>query len=304
MQQKGWIAELRKTFGLLRNLRRNPNVGQDLKRSRLFRAVTSVFPPKFLRHYVYPRMVGRSASEYDAARFFDSFYTASEGDGVTDAGTVSPTEDALTSRYHYAVTEKALIECLVRHEVPTGGSLLDVGSGAGHWIDLYRALLRPTRVVGLDISATAATALGRRMAAFPEVEIRHGDVAEPGFELGQTFALINAIGVLFHIVDDEAWARALANLARHLEPGGHLIVGGQFGWITASVQFHGTDEFTDWAEGAGGGARLVNKRIRSLRRWKREARRAGLRFVAVHRTKEVRSIYTPENNVLLLRKPT
>ena len=104
------------------------------------------------------------------------------------------------------------------------------------------------------------------MAGIPEVEVRLADVTRPDFDLGERFALVNAIGVMFHIVDDAAWERALRNVARHLEPGGRWIVGGQFGWVTANVQFHGCDDFSSWGDAAARGPRLVNKRIRSRRR--------------------------------------
>jgi len=301
MSTKGWLAQVRDGAQLLKRVRSNPQIGQELKQSRLFRRISTVVPPKFLRHYVYPRIAGRGAAPYDAARFFESFYLAG-GRGVSDASTVSPTDDALTSRYHYAVTEKALIECLALHGAARGGTLLDVGSGAGHWVDFYRQLLSPSRIVAVDIARPSVEALARRMTDAPEVTVRLADVTARDFELGERFGLISAIGVMFHIVDDEAWERALRNLARHLEPRGRWIVGGQFGWVTANVQFHGTDDFSSWGDAATRGARLVNKRIRSLRRWRRAATAAGLRLVAVHRTREVSTIYTPENNILLLEK--
>ena len=304
MPKQGLMAEFREGLRLLGGLRSNPNIGQDLKRSGLFLRVTRWVPLKFLRHYVYPRFAGRGALPYDPERFFESFYTASGNDDVTDEATLSPVGDALSSRYHYAVTEKVLIECLVRREVEPGGRLLDVGSGAGHWIALYREVLRPSRLVGLDISASSAATLAETWAHAAEVEIRRADVASPDFDLGERFDLVNAIGVMFHIVEDEAWERAIGNLARHLEPGGHLIVGGQFGWITANVQFHGSDDFAAWGEGSSAGPRLVNKRIRSLRRLKGAARRAGLRVVEVRRTREINTLYTPENNLLVLTKPS
>jgi hypothetical protein len=86
-----------------------------------------------------------------------------------------------------------------------------------------------------------------------------------------------------------------------------MIVGGHFGWITRNVQFHASDEFED-VQGmrkpfAPGEAR-VNKRIRSLGRWKNAARAAGLRVKFVVRTANVAEIVTPENNILVLERWT
>ncbi len=301
MSKPGPIAQIREGVRLLKGLRSNPNIGQELRQSRMFRRLTRALPPKVLQHYLYPLVAGRGASAYDAERFFSSFYALSSG-GLSDSSTLSPIEDPITSSYHYAVTEKALIECLTRHEVPRPGSVLDVGSGAGHWIAFYRELYGPDRIVGVDIVAARVRDLRASLAGDDRIEILQGDVSQPDFHLGEHFDLVNAIGVMFHIVEDEAWERALSNLASHLAPRGRLVVGGQFGRITANVQFHGRDDFGEWGEGAESGAWLVNKRIRSLRRWRRTARRCGLRVVGVRRTHEIRSLYTPENNILLLEK--
>lgn len=43
------------------------------------------------------------------------------------------------------------------------------------------------------------------------------------------FDVVNAIGVIFHIVDDAKWENAIKNLFSLLKPEGILIVGGDFG---------------------------------------------------------------------------
>jgi SAM-dependent methyltransferase len=279
MSTKHMMARIRHAVRLLRDVGRNPQVGQELRRSPAFRRIAAVLPPKMLRHYVYPWIAGRGAAPYDAARYFESFYRASAG-GMSDAATVSPLDDAVTARYHYAVTESTILECLARHGIARGGALLDVGAGAGHWVDFYRQILAPSRIVAIDIARPSVEALARRMAGAAEVRVRLADVTDRDFDLGERFTLVNAIGVMFHIVDDDAWERALRNVARHLEPGGRWIVGGQFGWTTANVQFHGRDDFSTWGAAA-----------------------AGLRVIALHRTRQASTIYTPENNILLLERP-
>jgi hypothetical protein len=108
---------------------------------------------------------------------------------------------------------------------------------------------------------------------------------------------------MFHIVDDEAWQRALVNMRRLLNKTGLIVVGGQFGLITQNVQFHPTDRidspenlFLDRTEKEV----LINKRTRSLRRWKKAARDAGLVVKRVVRTDNHNEILTPENNILVL----
>lgn len=157
-------------------------------------------------------------------------------------------------------------------------------------------------VVGLELSQPAVGALERRYAGVPGVTIVEGDVADPDFALEGEFEVVNAIGVMFHIVEDERWEAAVARLGSLLAEDGARVVGGHFGLLTQNVQFHRTDSFSSWEElrSAQGETALVNKRIRSLRRWRRCARGAGLRVACLRRTRRTRRLETPENNVLVL----
>lgn len=180
---------------------------------------------------------------------------------------------------------------------------MDIGSGAGHWIDFYLEVLRAGSVMGCEISGTAARALDSKYRGVEDVDVVEADISSPGIDLGRKFDIINAIGVMFHIVDDERWEDAIANIAGHLNRDGAVVVGGQFGRTTRNVQFHDCDSFESWEEarGASSEVALVNKRIRSLSRWRSRARGAGLKVDCVKRAKGRKDIETPENNVLILR---
>ena len=108
-------------------------------------------------------------------------------------------------------------------------------------------------------------------------------------EPAETFDVITAIGVLFHIVDDAMLNRALRNLKTALAPGGVILAGGHFGWVTREIMFIRS----------GAGLR-VTKRIHSLRWWKKHARQAGLEVSQVIRTRNPRGFLVPENNILTL----
>jgi SAM-dependent methyltransferase len=260
-----------------------------------------VLGPKFVKHYVKPRRVQGAQVPYDAKRFFESWHQASP-EALSDADTIASARSSLATRFHYNAVESSIIECLAARALPSPLRVLDVGSGAGHWIDFYLEVFGAEEVVGLEISEPAVRALERRYASTPAVTVVEADVADPGFALGREFDVVNAIGVMFHIVEDERWEHAVAALGRHLTPGGALVVGGQFGLVTRNVQFHRTDEFSSWEEfrAASSETALVNKRIRSLRRWRRCARRAGLRVECLRRTRQSARLESPENNVLVL----
>jgi len=268
----------------------------------LKRGVARLAGRRFIKHYVEPLRVRGTQVPFDAKHYFESWHRASGS--LQDSETIAPGADPLRTVYHYNAVENAIMDCLAPETLPTPLSVLDVGSGAGHWIDFYRRVFGASRVVGLELSALAVEGLREKYADRPEVEIAEGDVSGPDFSLGRTFGLVNAVGVMFHIVDDERWERAVSTLARHLEPGGLAVISGQFGRTTRNVQFHRRDEFSSWdeARSPAAGVALVNKRIRSLRRWRSCADAAGLEIVRRQQTQTSRAIPTPENNVLLLRK--
>lgn len=267
---------------------------------RLRRSLHRVVGRKFVKHYVAPRRMSEGQRPYDAKAFFESWHRAT-GD-LSDAATIAAGKSPLESKYHYNAVENSIIECLARRALPRPLTVLDIGTGAGHWIDFYSEVFRAERIVGVEISSPAAGVLREKYHA-DGVEIVEGDVSLPDFELGERFGIVNAVGVMFHIIDDERWTTAVRNLTKHLQPDGVLVVGGQFGLVTQNVQFHRTDSFRSWEEfrgAAGGGATLVNKRIRSLRRWRECARAAGLEIECLKRTRGDRDIQTPENNILVL----
>ncbi len=259
--------------------------------------------PKFVKHYVRPRRVKDPRQDYQAKQFFESWHRAGPG-GLSDSETISPTSSTLDTRYHYNAVENTLLAYSAGHGRRTAREVLDVGSGAGHWIDFYLKVLAAEHVVGVEISAVAAEALSSKYDADPRVRILEADIAAvtPGIE--GAFDVINAIGVMFHIVEDGLWHRAVRNLGSLLTPDGVLVIGGQFGRTTQNVQFHSTDRFASWEElrEARSDVILVNKRIRSLRDWRRCAKAAGLTVDAVERTRGTPAVTMPENNILVLKR--
>jgi trans-aconitate methyltransferase len=261
------------------------------------------FPWRFLKAYVYPLTVRGRKRPYEAARYFDSYYSAAPE--LTDRITIGPAVSELHSRFHYNAVENSIIRALLRCRVAERPAVFDLGPGAGHWIDFYRTTFGASRVCGLDISRACVERLQAKYAGRADVEVLQGDVAEPAFRLPRRFDIVNAIGVVFHIVDDARWEQALVNMRTLLDDHGLMVVGGQFGLLTQNVQFHASDEFAtldEMRQPAAGGEVRVNKRIRSLARWKRAARRAGLRVKTLVRTPGAPEIVTPENHVLVLER--
>jgi len=103
---------------------------------------------------------------------------------------------------------------------PSGKRILDVGSGTGFYLDFWKTY-GPSGLEGMDITETASLRLRER---FPELTIHHADIsARPLPALGP-FDIVSAFDILFHIIDDDAFAAALTHMSELLNDNGYLIL--------------------------------------------------------------------------------
>ncbi len=129
---------------------------------------------------------------------------------------------ACYNRWLYRLRRRVFLRRM-RTLAPDLGRLdvLDVGSGTGFWVDAW-AELGVGEVVGSDLTATAVEDLRRR---FGDREIVQLDIGGDLAPLdGRRFDVVSAMDVLFHIVDDALYERAVANIHDALRPGGRLVM--------------------------------------------------------------------------------
>ena len=252
-----------------------------LLKTRLYKAAK-------LANGLYRSRLRRNTSEYDPSSWWDqAFYTQ----GVSDARTISAQRGEVSAAYHYASVELLILRHLVSHGIGVrGASVFDVGTGAGHWLDFYLEL-GASRCVGVDVSERSVAHVRERYADDLTVEVHQGLFQEVLEESEARYDIVNAIGVLFHVVDDDEWDRGTAAIADCLRPGGHLVVGGHFGLFdNVDVQFdeHGRS----------------NKRLRSATHWKRRLRALGFQQVKIHRNRAFLFVSEPmpESSVLVARR--
>lgn len=98
--------------------------------------------------------------------------------------------------------------------------VLDVGSGTEHYI---REWLRSgaARVEGSDFSEVA---IHRLRSEFPDVPIHRLDIGASPLPAGLgRYDVVSAFDILFHIIADEAYERAIHNCHACCNPGGYFI---------------------------------------------------------------------------------
>jgi SAM-dependent methyltransferase len=136
------------------------------------------------------------------------------------------------NRACYTLRREVLDRALADQQFdPRGRRVLDVGCGTGFFTAYY--LERGADVTGIDIAPTAVAQLSER---FPQARFVLGDVSEAAAipilnaaPVAETFDLVNAFDVLYHITDDRRWGVAVDHLAAAVAPGGVLLVTDTFG---------------------------------------------------------------------------
>jgi SAM-dependent methyltransferase len=136
-------------------------------------------------------------------------------------------------------------------------AVLDVGSGTGFYLDRWREL----GATSLAASDLTEVAVGRLRASHPKADVVRFELgAEPPAELrDRRFGAISAMEVVFHLLDDEPYARAFASLRELLAPGGVLVFSENF--------LHGEE------------LRAPHQRSRTLEQIERVVREAGFEIL-------------------------
>jgi SAM-dependent methyltransferase len=132
------------------------------------------------------------------------------------------------------------LRALLARRAPGAGSILDVACGTGQHLSLLGADLER---VGIDLSAQML-AIARRQC--PDVAFHQADMAD--FDLDRTFDVVTCLfSSVGYVGTPERLDAAIAAMARHLEPGGLLLVEP---WFTPE-QFWDDHLVHDVAEGEG-----------------------------------------------------
>lgn len=156
-----------------------------------------------------------SRGYYDAPGSYWDQRHADNEDSLVGVGHRSLTEQENAEDYeHKWVQLRELFSTLVQ----PGATMLDAGCGVGFFSQLLAG--EGYQVTGADFSAEA---IGRAAAGDPDGLVSWEVSSLDGLDLGTFDSVVN-IDVMYHIVDDELWARSLRRMSESVAPGGSLII--------------------------------------------------------------------------------
>ena len=139
------------------------------------------------------------------------------------------------NRTLYRVRRRVFKRAIRRIDVkPRDARILDVGSGSGFYVERWLAA-GAKNIVATDITAVSVHGLAGRYPGMQVLQLDIGDAPEQMPARG-SFDVVSAFDVLFHIVDDERYARAISNAAALLRPGGWFL-------FSENLPHHGTERY-------------------------------------------------------------
>jgi SAM-dependent methyltransferase len=138
-----------------------------------------------------------------------------------------------------------------------GKEVLDIGCGTGFFVEWY--LERGANVCGIDITDVSIEKLKQRYRG----EFFTQDITDPDYRPRREFDVVNMWDVIYHIVEANAFDRALENISRSVKPDGLFV-------------------FTDWF-GASSDVRVADHvQVRCLGTYQQTLARKGFELVGIY----------------------
>jgi SAM-dependent methyltransferase len=98
--------------------------------------------------------------------------------------------------------------------------ILDIGCGTGFYVENWEKF-GVKSITGYDITSTAVMSLKKK---YPKYRFYQVDIGQSlNNTIRQSYDIITAFDVLFHIVDDSQYTKAFQNIYSLLRPGGYFI---------------------------------------------------------------------------------
>lgn len=200
----------------------------------------------------------------------------------------------LAAHYHYASTEKMICIVLSLVEMTSPKTLLDVGSGSGHWISFFsRIFTSLEHIDACEISKARCDYLSNKFINDKRIEVHNASAEDVSLTMNHD--IICMIGCAFHIVDDKVMLNVLKKACFGMRKSSVLIFNDLLPILSHGNQFSrdGKDYF---------------KYVRSRKKWRKIAKEANLKPFFLRNYDWIRApIYTsrptiPEGHIVFMMK--
>jgi SAM-dependent methyltransferase len=170
-----------------------------------------------MRNHPSPLPTSSSLALFDAKDYWEA--RLGEHPGLSGVGNTSLGRSYIQWLYKIRRAVFLRLVAALRTDLRTA-EVFDVGSGTGFYLELWKQL-GVLRLTGCDLTEIA---VARLRSALPWARILRLDIADtlPATEIG-SYDIVSAFDVLFHIVEEKAYERAIRNVCALLRPGGLLL---------------------------------------------------------------------------------
>ena len=116
---------------------------------------------------------------------------------VSDSTTIRSDIDHASALFHHTSIEMLILEHFSNNKVTIENKrILDVGSGAGHWVEFYLKN-QASQVTAVDISEKSCKFLSSKYSSNDNVKVINENILQALDNSNFDFDVINAIGVMF-----------------------------------------------------------------------------------------------------------
>ena len=129
------------------------------------------------------------------------------------------------NKWLYRAQSDCMDELVNRYEITISGKrIIDIGSGTGFYLEYYQNY-QPASLTGMDITQCSVEYLKEKI---PQGTFIQQDISDQFIPPKERFDIVSAMGVLYHIVDENKFIQAVTNLSRMLVPEGYLLISDTF----------------------------------------------------------------------------
>lgn len=159
----------------------------------------------------------------------------SDGFSLSKTGRIGFSEHY--NKFLYKAKIRTLKKALLSHHIdPYNKTVCDIGCGTGFFFVDFYSSQKAKDIVGVDITSVSIENLKRK---YPEYNFIKEDISSfSTTRANRKFDILNVFDVLYHIVDEKAFERAITNIWRLTNDNGFILISDLFGSKSINVANH------------------------------------------------------------------